>query len=442
MNKRQKEVQQVHLDAEKEIIRKLQKVYEQAREDCTEKIWSLAARTDIENMFSIIYQKQYQQAIRQQIDSILDALQTNEFDHIAQYLTACYENGFVGALYDLQGQGIPLIIPINQEQVVQAIQVDTKLSINLYSRLGEDISKLKANIRSELSRGISTGSRWSDIASRIANKMTSPFTTAMNRAITIARTEGHRIQQQSHHEAAVEAKKRGTDVVKQWDSTLDNRTRESHKILDGQVRELDEYFEVNGHKALYPGSFGVASEDIHCRCCELQRARWALSAEQTRYLGRTDNMSDQELLPMASKLGISVDELRRYSDQIIPVKAKDYVDFRRQYNNIWHYEKVPEVENASEYAILKNIKTLNGIKVSTPSKHMLERALERGVSVEAITNALKSPLNIGQIKTDSQGRRSQRFIGTEATVNVNPDNGIVTTIWKTGSNTRKKYEKE
>lgn len=37
----------------------------------------------------------------------------------------------------------------------------------------------------------------------------------------ITRTEGHRIQQASTLDAQRAAKKRGADVVKQWDSTLD-----------------------------------------------------------------------------------------------------------------------------------------------------------------------------------------------------------------------------
>ena len=68
--------------------------------------------------------------------------------------------------------------------------------------------------------------------------------------------------------------------MKQWDSTLDNRTRPHHRRLDGQIRELDEPFEVGGLKAAAPGQFGRASEDCNCRCCLLQRARWALDEDE------------------------------------------------------------------------------------------------------------------------------------------------------------------
>ena len=158
MNKAQKEVQQVHLDEEKKTIRQLQRIYGQARKDCEKKIRELSSRTDLENLQSIIYQKQYQEALKKQLDGILDNLQSEEFTSVADYLQKSYHNGYIGVMYDLHKQGIPIITPINQEQVVKALQTDSKLSKGLYSRLGEDTNYLKRSIRAELSRGIANGS--------------------------------------------------------------------------------------------------------------------------------------------------------------------------------------------------------------------------------------------------------------------------------------------
>ena len=306
MNKRQLEVQKASLADEKKIIQQLKTVYSRASKDCEEKIRELAGRTDMQNLQSIIYQQQYQQALKKQIDGILDTLQSNSFSSIAEYLTLSYENGFFGTLYDLQGQGIPLIFPIDQRQVVEALKTDTQLSTNLYSRLGEDVDYLKKSIRAELSRGISNGSSWVDMATHIANGMNSPFNKAMNNAMRIARTEGHRIQNKAQWDTLNHARDKGADIVKQWDSTLDRRTRKTHQRLDGQIRELDEPFEVNGKKAMMPGDFGVPSEDIHCRCCMLQRARWALDDEEL-----------QTLKEQAAYYGLD--------------KSKDFEDYKSKY---------------------------------------------------------------------------------------------------------------
>lgn len=317
MNKRQLEVQKALNQNEKKVIQLLKMVYQQASTDCETRIRELAGRTDMENLQAIIYQKQYQEVLKKQLDGILDTLQNKEFETIAEYLTGCYEDGFIGALYDIHGQGVPLIFPIDQRQVVEAVQTDSKISTSLYTRLGEDVNRLKKSIRAELSRGISNGSTWVETAEHIARGMNSPFRKAMNLAMRIARTEGHRIQNRAQMDTLNKAKEKGADVVKQWISTLDDRTRETHKILDGQIREVEDYFEINGHKALHPGGFGVASEDIHCRCCMGQRAKWALDQDEL------DTLKER-----AAYFGLD--------------KSKDFEDFKKKY--IATVEKVPEVD--------------------------------------------------------------------------------------------------
>lgn len=56
----------------------------------------------------------------------------------------------------------------------------------------------------------------------------------------------------------------GVKVQKQWRATLDNRTRDSHRSLDGETIDIDATFD-NGLK--YPREPGGASSEIcHCRC--------------------------------------------------------------------------------------------------------------------------------------------------------------------------------
>lgn len=284
MNKAQKEVQQKHLEKEKEVIRLLRQIYRQAAQDCEERIRQLSTRTDFENLQSIIYQRTYQEALRDQLYAILNDMQTNEYTTIDAYLQECYRNGYIGTMYDIAQQGIPITMPINQEQVVEAVQTDSQLSEGLYNRLGEDVQQLRRSIRSELSRGIANGSSWNEMARQIAEGMQSQYNTAYNRAIVIARTEGHRVQQQSALNAQREAQRQGANIVKQWDATLDGRTRAEHRAADGQIREFDEPFEVGGEKLDAPGIGGSAWNVCNCRCCVLQRARWALDEDELQTL--------------------------------------------------------------------------------------------------------------------------------------------------------------
>ncbi|MCC8164492.1 MAG: hypothetical protein LIO86_15335 [Lachnospiraceae bacterium] len=96
--------------------------------------------------------------------------------------------------------------------------------------------------------------------------------------------KGHRIQQESQLDALHDARDNGADCVKQWDATLDSRTRPDHQAADGQLRELDEDFNVGGERMKAPGVGGSARNVCNCRCCMLQRARWALDEEELKTL--------------------------------------------------------------------------------------------------------------------------------------------------------------
>ena len=41
---------------------------------------------------------------------------------------------------------------------------------------------------------------------------------------------------------------------------------------------------VDDIEVMYPGGFGIASQDVNCRCALLQRARWALDADELKTL--------------------------------------------------------------------------------------------------------------------------------------------------------------
>ena len=331
MNSRQKEVTKAQLNSEEKTLKELKQVYSQALKDCQRKIMELSERTDMENLQSIIYQKHYQEALKAQLEGVMEKLHSNSYATVSDYLNQCYQDGYIGVMYDIQGQGIPIIVPIDQKAVTRAIQTDSKLSTGLYSRLGEDVKSLKTSVRAELSRGISAGYTWNEIAGKIAKSFkTTPFSKAYNNAMRIARTEGHRIAMQSAMDAQRVAKSKGADIKKQWDATLDDRTRDTHRLLDGQIREVDEMFEVSGRKVEAPGMFGDPSEDCNCRCTVNQRAAWALDEDELRTL--------QE---RAEFFGLD--------------KSKEFAEYRQKYLNL---PENADTVNLKEYDLLSNTQKL------------------------------------------------------------------------------------
>ena len=314
MNRWEIEVQKSLLDSEEAALKELEKQYGKALKDINEKVKGFQADIDLLDQAlsqdgldetaramlqsqkrSKIYQQNYQRALQGQISGILDKMHGDNYGTIDKYLNGCYETGYVGTMYSIAGQGVPLVIPVDQAAAVKAVLTDSKVSNGLYAALGVDVKKLKKTITQEISRGIASSLPYSDIARNISSVSKAP----LSRAKTIARTEGHRIQQTSARDAQYAAKKKGADVLKQWDAALDGRTRDSHARVDGEIRELDEKFS-NG--LMFPGDpSGGAAEVVNCRCTANTRARWALDDEELQtlkeraeYFGldKTENFED------------------------------------------------------------------------------------------------------------------------------------------------------
>lgn len=297
MNRWEKEVQQSLLDSEEAALKELEAQYARALRDINEKVKGFQADIDLLDQAlsqdglddaararlqsqkrSKVYQQQYQKALQGQVSGILDKLHGDNYATIEGYLKGCYDDGYIGTMYDIAKQGVPVIAPIDQAAAVKAILTDSKVSNGLYNALGVDVAKLKKTITQEISRGIASSLPYREIARNIGNVSGAP----LSRAKTIARTEGHRIQQMSTVDAQQAAKAKGADVLKQWDATLDGRTRESHRRVDGEIRELDAKFS-NG--LMFPGDpNGSAAEVVNCRCTSNTRARWALGEEELQTL--------------------------------------------------------------------------------------------------------------------------------------------------------------
>ncbi|WP_295218211.1 phage minor head protein [Ruminococcus sp.] len=283
MTEQQRQAALYDLQQEKRIMRQLERSYKHALKQVNERIHNLDERTDEKNKQSIAYQKQFQTAVKNQLEDILKALHAETYETVDDYIRESYTDGIVQTMYQLHADGIPLVMSIPQDRAAKAVKQDTKLSKPLYDSIGEDLQSLKQHITDVISAGFAAGTSVNDMAHQITAKMIGDYASmkggALGKAKTIARTESNRVANAARLDAATDAKEAGADMVKQWDSTMDRATRPHHVELDGQVRELDEPFEVAGHKAMVPHQFGIASEDVNCRCRVNIRPRWAVTSD-------------------------------------------------------------------------------------------------------------------------------------------------------------------
>lgn len=132
-----------------------------------------------------------------------------------------------------------------------------KTARNRLRHIGDEVWQ---EVSAQLIQGVSAGESIPELAMRV--KSTAGVSDA--RSLTIARTEVHAAHEAGSYDQALFV---DPDATKVWLATEDVRTRETHRIADGQRRKLNEPFEVGGGQLRYPGDpLGPADEVINCRC--------------------------------------------------------------------------------------------------------------------------------------------------------------------------------
>lgn len=310
MKKHQAEVEKVLLGHEKEVYRKLKKTYDQALKDINRKSKELQKAIDklVEEepdnetlIRSKIYQLNYQKTLQAQISGYMDVLKSEHVKDINDYMKIMYEDSYISNFYNLNKLGVPVTAPINQELMIKALTYDTN-NIPLSKRIYDNVEKAKKDVLAEIQRGISTGMSGQDIARNIQNRMGVSY----RKAKQLAQNEGHRVKTDARIDSMHEAKKKGADIVKVWDATLDGKTRPVHAELDQQHAEIDEPFKFGGGEVQAPKKFGMAALDINCRCALISVPRWDIEDTATK----RDNITGEL------------------------IEAKNYADWKEKYYNV------------------------------------------------------------------------------------------------------------
>ncbi|WP_058270445.1 phage minor head protein [Olsenella massiliensis] len=226
--------------------------------------------------------------------------------------------------------------------------------------------------------------------------------------------------------------------LKQWIASLDGRTRDSHRRLDGTHVKADEKFD-NGCR--FPGDpEAPAAEVYNCRCTLVA------------YVPGHDVTAGREKQSVGS---LSYEEWKRGVREQQPEAASG--------RSLERFLELPSVQKRIEksgmsvrtladamreemrnqgYRDLRAFKTLPRSRQQEMSKHAAERKVERGISDTSIKDALENPLHITEVKVDKYGRPSQNYIGKDATAVVNPETGKITTVYPTGKSRLKKYGRQ
>ncbi len=122
----------------------------------------------------------------------------------------------------------------------------------------------RRNILTAILAGEDEGDGIPAIAKRIRDKTGGVIARA--RGLVIARTETHGAAAAASDEAA-KALGLENELRREWIAAEDSRTRETHLAVDGDVRGMDQPFDVGAAKLDRPGDpNGPPEEIINCRC--------------------------------------------------------------------------------------------------------------------------------------------------------------------------------
>jgi hypothetical protein len=142
---------------------------------------------------------------------------------------------------------------------------------NRMARVPEETFDL---IAGQVSAGVNMGESIPKLAARIEETFSLTATPRWeNRATVTARTEAIGALNAARAEAFKVFKQDwagGEELERVWLSTSDSRTRETHRLADGQRVAMDQPFIVGGAPLMFPGDpSGPPQEVIQCRCTVL-----------------------------------------------------------------------------------------------------------------------------------------------------------------------------
>lgn len=194
----------------------------------------------------------------------------------------------------------------NREAVERLIRDDPDLlkipgqRLNDRIATGKDIAWQKGQIQSVATQAILQGESIPKISQRIATTMGE---SNHKSTIRYARTAMTSAENAGRLDAYRRAEGMGIQMQKTWIATLDSRTRDSHRWLDGTTIDVDEVFS-NGCE--YPGDPDGPPEEVwNCRCSMISQIKGFERDTSDLRLRNTNKLGDMTYDEWKSEHGVS-----------------------------------------------------------------------------------------------------------------------------------------
>lgn len=184
------------------------------------------------------------------------------------YLSEAMQYSYAYMAYGIETETLALLgfSQITSEQVLASINNPIR-GLTLNETLEKNRKEVVYQLRTRLTQELVNGSSYRSMANALKGVVENDY----RKAVTIARTETHRVTESGKQEAVTRATNQGIVMTKKWNTARDTRVRKTsksnHVALDGQVVPSDQPFKLgNGITAMTPGQSGTPQNDINCRC--------------------------------------------------------------------------------------------------------------------------------------------------------------------------------
>lgn len=202
------------------------------------------------------------QQVRRELEAAISRFETQGVEAWRTGTGAAWEAGIAIVDRPLEAAGVRLGNALTRisDQQLGAMQAFTTGRIH---DIGDQTRrKVNAQLLQTLSGAQTPGAS--------VNAIQSIFRSSRNRAITITRTELGRAFSTATQQRQAQVVQLVPELKKQWRRSGKLRSRFSHDTADGQIREVDEPFDVGGEQLMYPRDpTASAKNTINCGCTSL-----------------------------------------------------------------------------------------------------------------------------------------------------------------------------
>lgn len=251
---------------EKQFIKDIEKAFVSANKEIKKKMADAFAKFSKDGKFDFDQFQKFNrlEKLQASIEAELKAINELKQQSVGKYLTDVYSVNYYGTGFALETEAqIKLSYSLlNRKQIAQSV-----LSPLDKIALQVNAEATRNAIRGAITSSIVQGEGIKDMAAKVSQALGKNA----NNAVRIARTETTGVMGRARQDSISHAENHGLELEKEWIATLDDRTRDSHDDIHGEVVPVDEPFS-NGLQ--YPGDqSGPAEEVINCRCVMTTRLK-------------------------------------------------------------------------------------------------------------------------------------------------------------------------